>query len=40
MSLNIDAMPTFLVFRNGKEVARLTGVHSKNRLLEALGLKT
>jgi len=32
---NISAVPTFIVFKDGKEVKRLTGIQSKDTLLEA-----
>jgi thioredoxin 1 len=33
---NIHSIPTLLVFNNGREVNRLTGIHSKNEIKKAL----
>jgi thioredoxin 1 len=35
-ALRIDALPTILVFRNGRMAERLVGMQSKHRLSEAL----
>lgn len=34
----IDAVPTFLVFKGGKVVKRLTGIQSKQALIDALNI--
>lgn len=39
VALNILAVPTFVVFRSGQEVARLRGLQPNEALLEALGLE-
>ena len=36
VALRVNAFPTFLVFKDGNEVARLVGLRSKERLREAL----
>ncbi len=35
----IQAVPTFIIFRDGHEVGRLRGLQRKTALLEALGLR-
>ncbi len=35
----IQAVPTFIAFRNGQEVGRLRGFQTKAALLEVLGLR-
>ena len=37
MSLGIDAIPTVIIFKNGKEAARSVGLISKEQLSEKLG---
>ncbi len=35
---HVHAIPTLIIFRDGKEVDRLVGVHSKEQLEDRLGL--
>lgn len=37
MSLGIDAIPTIIIFKNGKEAARSVGLISKEQLAARLG---
>ena len=36
MDYNIGAIPTFIVFQNGKEKSRLCGIQKKETILDAL----